>query len=323
VVTAPPDDVWLPVLARRLGGPVTVTGREPLAGGYVADSVFRVELQTSDATRSVVVKRASAVEVAAMRALAVVRAPVGPGLLAAGRDAAGDWLVVPYLDGPALAEGTDVPAEIWTALARVHAHWLGRRPRGIPVADGAWWRELCRDRVRPHLVAAAARTGDPACSVAATALGEWAEDPRLHAAMAVLPRTLVHGDAHRGNMLRTDGAAVLIDWGNARVAPPGYDLAVLRAQGAVDDTVYRRTFAELAGPPDPRLSAVELAWSQVRANVGYLGFAADHLGADRVAEMTAAAATALTELGRALGTGPRALHTDTQHADTHRTPPLR
>ena len=137
-------------------------------------------------------------------------------------------------------------------------------------------------------------------AAAAAAVAEMADDPRMQVAAAMLPRTLVHGDAHRGNVLTGPDGVVLIDWGNAKVAPPGLDLAVLRAQGAVDESPYRRAFAELAGEPPDELTAVETCWADVRAHVGYMGFAAEHLGPERVAELAAGARSALEALGPAL-----------------------
>jgi thiamine kinase-like enzyme len=120
-------------------------------------------------------------------------------------------------------------------------------------------------------------------------------------AVASLPRTLVHGDPHRGNILLAAGTATLIDWGGARVAPAALDLAVLRAQGAVDLTPYRVRFAELTGGgPPPELLAVEGHWADVYAHVQYLGFAADHLGPERVRDMVAVAARAHVALDAAL-----------------------
>ncbi|GEL19102.1 phosphotransferase [Pseudonocardia asaccharolytica] len=292
-----PDDVWLPAVARRLGGQVTVTGHGLLDGGSVAAAVQRVDLDVDGRATAVVVKPATAAEVAAMRALAVVIDLERPRLLAVGPD----WLVLPYYDGMPLAEGPQVPAEVWSALARVHAHWLGKRPRGLPVVDAAWWRRQCLDRIRPAALGAGERTGDPVYGEVAEALGAWAEDPRIRLALGVVPRTLIHGDAHRGNILVGPDGAVLVDWGNARVAPAGVDLAVLRAQGATDLTTYRTLFAELTGGgPGPEPAEVERCLSEVYAPVGYLGFAADHLGAARVAELAAMAERALSELGPAL-----------------------
>jgi len=293
-VTPPPDAAWLPTVTRWLGRPVVVSGREILTGGYVADAVTRVDLTGAP---SVVVKRASSTEVAAMRALAVVPGVERPRLLAAGPD----WLVVPYYDGSPLAEGPDVPHDVWTTLARVHVHWLGKRARGLPVVDAAWWRALCLDRIVPHVHVAGERTGDQVFADAATVLRGWATDARVLAALAVLPATLVHGDPHRGNILLTPSGTVLIDWGNARVAPAWQDLAVLRAQGAVDDSAYRQALVALTGrEPRAELVEVERHCADVWANIGYLGFAADHLGAARVAELLNAATLALDALGPAL-----------------------
>jgi aminoglycoside phosphotransferase (APT) family kinase protein len=40
-----------------------------------------------------------------------------------------------------------------------------------------------------------------------------------------LPRTIAHGDAHFWNALYADAGAVLLDWGNVCLGPPGIDLA--------------------------------------------------------------------------------------------------
>ncbi|MDT7709272.1 MAG: hypothetical protein QOG20_4879 [Pseudonocardiales bacterium] len=261
-----------------------MVGRTQLTGGYVAAAVERVDLDLDGRAVPVVLKAASPVEVAAMRAVAVVRETAVGRPLAVGAG----WVVLPFVDAPPLADGVPVPDAVWDGLAHVHAHWWRKRPRGVPVVDGPWWASLC-DRTLVAVRGGLGRTGDPAYADAERALVAWREEPRIRHALAVLPRTLVHGDAHRGNVL----GEVLIDWGNARVAPGGLDLAVLRAQGAEVPARYGDLVAELAGARAP---AWESRWADVHVNVQYLGFAADHLGRDRVAEMTAAAATALEEL---------------------------
>jgi hypothetical protein len=281
-VTAAPDAAWLPAAGRALGAAPVVLERTPLTGGYVSASVERIDLDVAGRTVPVVLKAASAVEVAAMRAVNVVGAD--SALLAAGDG----WLLVPFVDGTPPADGDPVPDAVWRTLARVHAHWWRKRPRGVPVVDAAYWRGLC-DRTLVALHGAATRTGDPAFGEVAEALAAWRGDPRIGAALAGLPRTLVHGDAHRGNVLGT----TLIDWGNARVAPAAVDVVTLGGDPPVAYTEVIDALVPAAVRPP---AAVERAWAEVHVHVTYMGFAADHLGAARVTEMAAIAERALATL---------------------------
>jgi hypothetical protein len=304
VTPPPPDSAWLQAVARWAGAPVTVTARAPLAGGYVAAAVERVDLDAGGRPAAVVLKRARASEVAAMRALGVVPGVDRPRLLATGRDRHGPWLVMPFYAGPAL-DGGEVPAEVWDLLGRVHTHWHRRRPRGVPVVDARWWWGMVTGHTLPAVRGARDRTGDARLAEIVELLEAWSTDARLRTALALLPRTLTHGDAHRGNVLLAPGGAVLIDWGNARVAPAGLDVATLAAQGVPAPPAY-------APPALPSaLREVERLWAQVQVHVQYLGFAADHLGTARVTEMVETAARALDELGPALtGSGHAALRPD-------------
>ena len=288
-MTAPRDAAWLPAAGRALGAEPVVLDRTPLAGGYVAASVQRLDLDVAGRDVAVVLKTASPVEVAAMRAVNVVGS-------AAAVLAAGDgWLLVPFVDGTPPADGDPVPDAVWATLARVHAHWWRKRPRGIPVVDAAYWRGLC-DRTQVAVRGAAARTGDPVFGVVADALVAWREDPRIGAALARLPRTLVHGDAHRGNVL----GSTLIDWGNARVAPAAVDVVTLGWPGVAPPAPYTEVFDALVPAAARPPADVERAWAEVHVHVTYLGFAADHLGAARVTEMAGIAERALGALGPAL-----------------------
>ncbi len=272
------DEEWLPLLERRLGLPLTVVGRAALTGGYVSASVDRVELAAAGRQLSVVIKAAGPVEIAAMRAIAVV-GDIEPRPLAIGSG----WLVLPFVDGAALGPDDPVPDAVWRTLARVHAHWRGRRPRGVPVVDAAWWAALC-DHTLIAVRGGLTRTGEREFADAERALMAWRAEPVIAAALARMPRTLVHGDAHRGNVLGRGDGAVLIDWGNARVAPAAVDLATLRAVGATPPEHY------------PRPTPLENDWADVQVHVQYLSFAADYLGAARVGEMIATAEAALARL---------------------------
>ena len=71
-----------------------------------------------------------------------------------------------------------------------------------------------------------AAVGALAPAAARVALALTADAGPLHAAMAVGPRTFVHGDWKFGNLgSRPDGRTVLLDWGWPGQAPPVVDLA--------------------------------------------------------------------------------------------------
>jgi aminoglycoside phosphotransferase (APT) family kinase protein len=159
----------------------------------------------------------------------------------------------------------------------------------------------------PAVRGAAARSVDAAGSAAEvysnaeSKLLAWSSDERMLTALTVLPPTLAHGDLHRGNILEGSDGAVIIDWGGARIAPGGLDLAVLAEQGGVDHDRYHVRLAELTGRPFmPALAEIERQWALAMGYVQYLGFAADHLGAERVGVMVDHAAQAFDRLGPAL-----------------------
>ncbi|MEV1294678.1 phosphotransferase [Pseudonocardia sp. NPDC049635] len=305
-MTAPPDEVWLAPLATRLRREVRVAGRAPLAGGHASAAVERIDL---DDDSSVVLKAAAPDEIAALRAVAVVNGPVRvPRMLASGNG----WVVLAHEPGAPLPPGAPVPDEVWCTLALVHAHWRRNRPRGVPVVDPTWWGQLC-GLASVGLQAAAARVADAGRIYleADATVRTWAADSRISTALAALPRTLCHGDAHRGNVHIGPSGAVLLDWGNARVAPGSLDTVVLAAppaDGPADapadpvPEIYRATLHEALGTPDPpAMIAVESAWARLHAHAQYLPFAAEHQSADRVASMVRVAAAALDELGELLG----------------------
>ncbi|HTK66516.1 MAG TPA: phosphotransferase [Pseudonocardia sp.] len=340
-----PEPPWLEAVERRYGGPVSVVGNRPMSGGYVSSEVRRYELECAGRPVSVVWKRTTAREVAALRAVDAVPGIGGPRLLAHGElaEESASWVLMPHHAGTPLVDGQPVPDAAYEILARVHARYLGEQVPGLPVVDAAFWRRLCLDVALPAVRGAARRSASGGVASGAVAPGVasggvapgvasggvasgddpgrsdpperdqklygeaeerllvWSSDDRMLSALSLLPATLAHGDLHRGNIVEGPGGAVIIDWGGARIAPGGLDLAVLAEQGGVDHTRYHRRLAELSGrEPTPEMVEVEKQWALAMGYVQYLGFAADCYGADRVGVMVDRAARAFDQLGAAL-----------------------
>jgi aminoglycoside phosphotransferase (APT) family kinase protein len=295
---------WLPAVQQRYGGPVEVVGNHRMGGGYVSAEVRRINMIAAGAPTSVVLKRGTSTEIAALRALAQVPGIPGPELIAAGGlDTEAPWLLTPYYPGLPPSAGHAVPEQVYDTLARVHARYLGRPPAGLPRVNATFWRRLCLQVALPSVEAAAVTPHD-GFEAARLALPRWAQDARMFAALRLLPATLVHGDMHLGNIVVAGAGgdqATIIDWGNARIAPGGLDLAVLSEQGADGHEYYRSRVAELASSGAGQgLAEVERYWAVAMGYVQYLGFAADCVGGDRVGEMVERAARAFALLGREL-----------------------
>jgi hypothetical protein len=91
-----------------------------------------------------------------------------------------------------------------------------------------------------------------------------------------LPDTLVHGDLHPGNV-RGDGATrVIVDWGDATVAHPGYDILRLieglAEPGDVLAQWARRWRAERPGCAPERAADLLRPVAELRAAAAYAGF---------------------------------------------------
>ncbi|AGL19658.1 aminoglycoside phosphotransferase [Actinoplanes sp. N902-109] len=106
-----------------------------------------------------------------------------------------------------------------------------------------------------------------------------ADLPARLAALAAcgLPDTLVHGDLHPGNVRETpDGARVILDWGDATVGHPAFDILRLTDDPAVLGEWAARWRTAVPGC-DP-LAAADLArpLAELRAAAAYQDFV-DHI----------------------------------------------
>ena len=182
--------------------------------------------------------------------------------------------------GCAVSDGTwGIPADAVAAaledLARMHARWADpdrRRSEAgwVPVlGPGSDYGEKMlrygianhRDRLTDAFVA----VSDVYCD----------HRPALHALWQEGPRTVVHGDAHIGNLFLDEGRLGFLDWGVINAGPPMRDVGYLLTMGM--DIEERRTHQEqlvrlyvdaLAAEGGPELGFDE-AWAMHRLHAAY------------------------------------------------------
>lgn len=134
-------------------------------------------------------------------------------------------LITGAAQGDILAGCSDATLErIVDELAKLHAAWWRRADEvGVPAAEAWMRRELTEADVDACLERVGAALQPDAIALIRTIPGcvdEVIDELVEH------PLTVVHADAHLDNVLiRADGSPVILDWGTARVAPAGLDLA--------------------------------------------------------------------------------------------------
>ena len=128
---------------------------------------------------------------------------------------------------------------------------------------------------------------------------DLAEDDRVAEVLARLPRTLLHGDVHTGNILvpAASGEATLIDWGSARTGPAMLDLANVTSVGSDEFTAYVRAWERSAGRPlDPQAVELGYRWAALQIPVQYLAWVVSTRPPQAVAKALDRAEAALAAL---------------------------
>jgi aminoglycoside phosphotransferase (APT) family kinase protein len=263
-----------------------------LEGGYIAEGVYRIDLgfdlpggEQRDAC--FVQKYARPREWNVLRALnAEVPDPCLPRLVEGGAGEEGQaWFVYPYYPGDPLGDEEPIPTGVLKMLARIHARFAGREKEfpDVPRVDGGFFH-------RAFDAALSALSSKSRLFAGETSqLIEARSDQRLYDALDKLPPTLAHGDVHTGNLIRTgsDGA-VLIDWGNARLAPGALDLANMVDYGSPEWQVYVSAWEEAAGKAaDEDLFELAYRWAVIQVNTQYLPFAVSHMPPEHPRTMAA------------------------------------
>ena len=280
-----------------VGAPVEIRtiGVSRLEGGYVAAGVYRLDLEVrlpDDRleTISVVQKHTTAGEIGVMRALGKVPAATAVPTLIGSRmddaisaDNVDNRFVTPFYGGDPLTFEDEVPRSVVESLAKVHAYFAPRIEtlRWLERADADMLRRLFRGALR-SLQDAQTRRPDN-CLMRAHAQLESAREDRVPIVlMGALPVTLTHGDVHPGNIIRlATGGAVLIDWGNAKVAPAMLDLANTIQMGSPNWEAYVSMWEEASGQTmDIEVATAAYQWGTMMVNLMYLLFGASQWPGD-------------------------------------------
>jgi aminoglycoside phosphotransferase (APT) family kinase protein len=260
-----------------------------LEGGYAADGVHRHDLvfRLADGrleTVSVVQKYTSESEVQVMQALNEVPTAQAIPLVIdfAGDSSVSDesgtnWFITPLYEGAFLTFEDEVPTSVIESLARVHAYFASRVEQLdwlCHVDAGVFLHTL--DRAMEGLIEAQSRRPHPALAAVRRDLELASEDPVPLTALGKLPVTLTHGDVHPGNIINlSDARSILIDWGNARIAPPMLDLANMVEIDSPNWTTYLSTWEAANGEAmDANIARLGYYWATVMINVQYLPYVA-------------------------------------------------
>jgi hypothetical protein len=293
---APSDAALFAKLARHVVGPdgddPRVVGAQTVAlkGGYVSKAVDRLDLTLarrdgSHVTASFVRKACLAREVRALElASAVPYVLALPKILAAWTsperpdEPAANGFVTPFYDGPELHFGDPIPPTVIETLARVHAACADpARLDWTWTFDADHFRRLRTNAVTALSASERFKAITPDHGAWLQRLQGAGDDELLIAATERLPRGLAHGDMHPGNIVRhTDGSPVIIDWGNACVAPPMLDLANIVAIESADWDRYLAVYRAAGGVIDTATARRGYWWARAATALMYVPWAAEH-----------------------------------------------
>lgn len=272
-----------------------IVDRESVPGGHSWVIKEKLTIADGNGEGSVFLKRTSATESAALEAANQVQDGTAiPTLIQSGTDSRGHWIAIPFYPGRPPETEAAIPQNVAATLATMHAQYLDSEPLGaLPLVGPEWVPALCAVPRLEQLV----RDGRSALAPILEHIRSWSDHPVLSETLSSQPRTLLHGDVHRNNVIAADQAGHLVDWEGARFGMAMLDLPTLGGPGSPGHEQYGRTWRALTGE-----DTASLAWQRgylaaiVCINVKYITFAARNFGDHRAAQMLDEAANALTRL---------------------------
>jgi hypothetical protein len=271
--------------------------RAQVEGGQ--NSLVKQKLRVADGEggreQNVLVKRTSLTEVAALEAAnRVPGATAFPPLIRSGHDSRGHWIAIPFYPGQPPATERDIPENVAESLAAMHAHYLDSGPpEWTTVIDAEWWRRACDQQKVQRF----ADSGRPALQPIVDRIRGWSDQPVVIDTLATQPRTLLHGDVHRNNVVVTGDSGRLVDWESGLYGMPQLDLITLGGPGSPGYERYAAIWRALTGQ-DTAAPEWRRGWlvATVCVQLKYLPRGARVSGDDHAQHMLDTAARALAEL---------------------------
>lgn len=258
--------------------------------GYSGKAVDRIDLtlatpNRSGITASFVRKACLAVEIRALEFLAtVLGATALPEVIVSWPSAERPFdqeakgFASPFYPGGKLTFDDPIPDAVLVTLARVHAECCHTE------ALGWTWTFDAAHFERRHAYALAVLSASEHFKATTADHAEWlnrlervGRSDRLRDAGYELPKSLVHGDMHPENIvLRADGSPVIIDWGNACVAPPMLDLANIISIDSTGWHTYLSAYRKAGGTIDEPTCRRAYWWARAATGLFYLPWIAEH-----------------------------------------------
>jgi Ser/Thr protein kinase RdoA (MazF antagonist) len=292
----PGDIDWLAALVRSgaatIDEIVCIEGIDTvsLKGGYVAKAVDRIDITWArrvggQSTASFVRKVCLAAEVQVLKALATVSGAIAvPEVImswpsvehpAAQRE---NGFISPFYPGGPLTFDDLIPHTVLVTLARVHAACCQTSK-----FDWTWTFDATHiDRLHANALAKLSASDHFKATTADHV--EWlrrleriGRSDSLRTVSDALPRSLVHGDMHPGNIvLRSDGLPVIIDWGNVCVGPPMLDVANIIRIDSTEWDIYLDAYRAAGGKIDAERCRRAYCWARAATGLRYLPWIAEH-----------------------------------------------
>jgi aminoglycoside phosphotransferase (APT) family kinase protein len=284
---------------------------DQLGGGFSSAQVFCIELTFEDSEQKLklVQKFTDPGEVQVMLALSELPdAEALPEVIDYAWNSETDkepanWFLTPFYAGTPLTFQDEVPAGVLCSLAQLHHYFQDQVDRFETLyrVDISFFKNTLANAVKA-LEGAVSERANPIFGRALGQLIKTGKNGRIFQALEILPVTLTHGDMHPVNMIRLPmGQTVLIDWGNARIAPAMLDIANLIDLGSKPWHIYLEAWREASGRSmDLRLAQLGYHWATIMVNTMYLPHAVNFSSPEHVGKMVGKAVEAERQISNLL-----------------------